>query len=99
MLAGFAEPPAGDGGCELEVDGAEQQVAAGLPDKGVLAGAEQQLGTTGLGAPTPAISEPRPSFWSVGASSFPVESRPFADWNFWIEATVPESSLPVGSPW
>ena len=41
--------------------------------------AEQQPGTTGFGAPTPAMSEPSPSFCRVGASSFPFESSPLAD--------------------
>lgn len=64
-----------------------------------LEGAVQHFGTTGLGAETPAISDPRPSFCSVGASSFPVALRPLADWNFSIAATVSESHLPLGSPW
>ena len=33
----------------------------------------------GLGAETPAMSEPRPIFWRLSASSFPVGSIPFAD--------------------
>ena len=41
--------------------------------------AEQQPGTIGFGAPTPAMSEPSPSFCRVGASSFPFESSPLAD--------------------
>jgi len=50
---------------------------------GVAGAAEQQLGeVTGLGAETPAMPEPRPSFCSVGASSLPFASMPFADWNF-----------------
>jgi hypothetical protein len=56
-------------------------------------------GAGGRGAETPAISEPRPSFWSVGASSLPLESMPWADWNFSTAATVVESHLPLGSPW
>jgi hypothetical protein len=56
----------------------------GLDDWGWAAGAvagdgdvEQQLGeVTGLGAETPAISEPRPSFCRVAASSLPLESIP-----------------------
>ena len=65
-------------------------------DGGVDMGAE--FGTTGFGADTPAMSEPRPSFCSVGASSLPVASIPFADWNFCTAATVFESHLPLGSP-
>ena len=61
-------------------------------------GVVQHFGTSGFGAETPAMSEPRPSFCSVGASSLPVESRPLADWNFCVAATVFESHLPVGSP-
>jgi len=68
------------------------------PEGAALEGAEQQFGTTGFGAETPAMSEPRPSFCSVGASSFPVESRPLADWNFSVAAIVSESHLPLGSP-
>ena len=79
----------------------------GLDDRGWAAGApagdgdvEQQFGAvTGLGAETPAISEPRPSFCSVGASSLPLESIPCADWNFSTAATVFASHLPFGSPW
>jgi len=101
----LAEAPVADWR-ELELEeaaeldeGAEQQVAAGALDVvAALPCAEQQLGTTGLGAPTPAMSEPRPSFCSVGASSFPLESRPFADWNFSRAATMFESSFPFGSP-
>jgi len=33
-------------------------------------------GRTGLGAETPAMAEPRPSFCRLNASIFPVESRP-----------------------
>jgi hypothetical protein len=58
-----AEPAGGvdDWGCAGE---AEQHVVAGLsPDGGELGFAiEQQLGVIGLGAETPAIGEPRPSF-------------------------------------
>ncbi len=61
-------------------------------------GAAQHFGNSGLGAETPAILEPRPSFCSVGASRLPVESRPLAVWNFRIAATVFESHLPEGAP-
>jgi len=61
----------------------EEAVGSDAPDDGVggfgVDVAEQQLGTTGFGAPTPAMSEPSPSFCRVGASSLPLESSPFAD--------------------
>ena len=72
-------------------------VPAGCGDVDV-DGAAQHFGNSGLGAETPAILEPRPSFCSVGASISPVESRPLAVWNFRIAAIVFESHLPVGSP-
>ena len=94
--------------------GTEELEATAAPEAGAeaeaftagwLAGAddgvtiEQQLGgAAGLGADTPAISEPSPSFWSVGASSFPVVSIPLADWNFRSAAIVLVSILPLGSP-
>jgi len=61
------------------VDVAAQQLVAGVAGAGPAGLAEQQLGTTGFGAPTPAMSEPSPSFCRVGASSFPLASSPFAD--------------------
>ncbi len=36
-------------------------------------------GMTGLGASTPAVPEPRPSFWRLGASILPLELRPLSD--------------------
>jgi hypothetical protein len=74
------------------VDGAE---CAGGSD--AVDSSQQLAGTMGLGAETPAISEPRPSFCSVGASSLPVGSKLFSDWNFFTAATVFASHLPVGS--
>lgn len=65
--------------CGFGVDAAEQQLTAAVADEGVAGLAEQQPGTTGFGAPTPAMSEPSPSFCRVGASSFPFASRPFDD--------------------
>jgi hypothetical protein len=56
-------------------------------------------GAGGRGAETPAMSDPSPSFCKLGASSFPLGSIPFADWNFCIAAIVFESHLPLGSPW
>lgn len=56
--------------CEMPGGGA-------IDDEGVI---EQQLcSTIPLGAETPATLEPRPSFCSVKASSFPVTSSPLAD--------------------
>jgi hypothetical protein len=55
-------------------------------------------GATGLGASTPAVPEPRPSFWRLGASILPLELRPLSDWNFCMAATVLESHLPLGAP-
>lgn len=98
----FADPA---GGVADWVWGAlEQHIGAGLSAGDVVgagddAGIEQQLGTTGLGAETPAMSEPSPSFCSVGASSLPLASIPLADWNFSTAVTVFESHLPFGSPW
>jgi hypothetical protein len=77
LVAALGDVPADDCFGGFDADVAEQQlVEAGAELPGP---AEQQPGTTGFGAPTPAMSEPRPSFCSVGASSFPLESRPFAD--------------------
>lgn len=52
-----------------------------------------------FGAETPAMPDPRPSFCRLVASSLPLGSRPLADWNFCIAATVLESHFPFGSPW
>jgi len=78
----LAEPAGGVVDCGWGAELAEQQLMgdveppAGLkPDDAM----EQQLGTTGFGADTPAMSEPSPSFCSVGASSFPLASIPLAD--------------------
>ena len=102
MLAAALADPAG-GGVDCVCGAAEQQVVVGLSAGGVVVAEdvgviEQQFGTTGLGAETPAMSEPSPSFCSVGASSFPLASIPLADWNFSTAATVFESHLPFGSP-
>lgn len=56
------------------------------------------LGATGLGASTPAVPEPRPSFCKLGASILPLLLRPLSDWNFCMAATVFESHLPLGLP-
>ena len=55
-------------------------------------------GCTGLGASTPAILDPRPSFCKLSALSFPEASRPLLDWNFCMADTVFESHLPFGWP-
>jgi hypothetical protein len=36
-------------------------------------------GAAGLGASTPAVAEPRPSFCRLGASILPLELRPLSD--------------------
>ena len=64
-----------------------------------LAAAAGGAGVTGLGASTPAVPEPRPSFCRVEASILPLELRPLSDWNFCMAATVLESHLPLGAPW
>ena len=51
-----------------------------------------------FGAETPAMPDPRPSFCRLVASNLPLGSRPLADWNFCIAATVLESHFPFGSP-
>ena len=52
-----------------------------------------------LGAETPAISEPRPSFCRLTALILPLASSPFSDWNFCMALTVFKSHLPLGSLW
>lgn len=91
LLLGAAEPCTGS---PAETDAG---LLAGCGDVEV-DGTAQHFGTTGFGAETPAMSEPRPSFCSVGASSLPVESRPLADWNFSVASIVSASHLPLGSP-
>lgn len=61
-------------------------------------GAAGAVIVAGFGAETPAMPEPRPSFCKLGASSFPLGSRPLADWNFCIAAIVLASHFPFGSP-
>lgn len=85
MFEAVAAPGAGADSCE-----------AGAAIEG--RGASDDGGVIGFGAETPAMSEPRPSFCRVGASSFPFASMPFADWNFCTAVTVLESHLPFGSP-
>jgi hypothetical protein len=64
-----------------------------------LAVAPGLAGAKALGASTPAVPEPSPSFCRLGASIFPLELRPLSDWNFCMAATVFESHLPLGAPW
>ena len=51
-----------------------------------------------IGAATPAVCEPRPSFCSVNASSFPVGVKRCVVWKFRIASTVASSHLPLGVP-
>jgi hypothetical protein len=51
-----------------------------------------------MGAATPEVSEPSPSFSSVGASSLAVGVRPWADWKCCIALIVLASHLPFGAP-
>ena len=78
---------------------AEVVVAGGVADEALGAELAAELGgATGLGASTPAVPEPRPSFCRLGASILPLELRPFSDWNFCMAATEFESHLPLGAP-
>lgn len=51
-----------------------------------------------MGGATPAVCEPRPSFCSVRASSFPDGFSPCVAWNFLMASTVDSSHLPFGVP-
>jgi hypothetical protein len=69
-------------GVRLEADVAFG--GGGVVDEVLLAelGMELELvegGMTGLGASTPAVPEPKPSFWRLGASILPLELRPLSD--------------------
>ncbi len=105
-----AEDDAGAGASELGLvlaDGSDAGfgVAAGADVAGAvpLGEVEQHdfpcAGVGCFGAETPAMPDPRPSFCRLVASSLPLGSRPLADWNFCIAATVLESHFPFGSPW
>jgi len=63
-----------DGGVTLE---AEVVAGAAVATDEVLAA--ELAGATGLGASTPAVPEPRPSFCRVPASILPLALRPFSD--------------------
>jgi hypothetical protein len=52
----------------------------------------------GVGAATPAVCEPSPSFCKVNASNLPVGFRPWADWNLRMACAVSSSHLPLGMP-
>jgi hypothetical protein len=52
----------------------------------------------GVGAASPAVSDPRPNFCSVNASSLPVGVSPCALWNCFIASAVESSHFPVGVP-
>src|SRR5690348_5339293 len=81
------------------VVGAPLAAADGTPGVAPgIAGCAAPPCTRGFGAETPATSEPRPKRCKLGASSFPVGSRLFADWNFCIAATVLPSHFPFGVP-
>ena len=67
-----AEDTGVDGGFTLRAGA----VGAGVRN---VAGGALPAGGSGLGAETPAISDPNPIFCRLGASSFPLGSRPFAD--------------------
>lgn|GEM_PF-6828701 len=99
--AGFGAGLVAAGACAWSPEGTGVTVPAGLAGRAGTAAAGtagETFGITGLGAATPAISEPNPNFWSVGASSLPVASMLFDDWNFWTAAMVSASHFPVGSP-
>lgn len=73
-------------------------MGAGVTLEAGIAAAVVVGGAAGLGASTPAVPEPRPSFCRLEASILPLELRPFSDWNFCMAATVFESHLPLGVP-
>ncbi len=63
----------------------------------VLAAAEEEA-TGGIGAATPAVCEPRPSFCKVTASSLPLGFNPCPAWNFLMASPVELSHFPLGVP-
>ena len=66
-----AEVVVAPGGVALVALAAEVGLAAGADVAG--------LGVRGLGASTPAVPEPRPSFCRLGASILPLLLRPLSD--------------------
>ena len=89
---------AGEFGVGLTAEAVVGAAIAGDVLVAELAVAAGVAGATGLGASTPAVPEPRPSFWRLGASILPLELRPLSDWNFCMAVTVFESHLPLGAP-
>lgn len=74
---------AGDGAAAEGFAGAEGADVAGEFPAGAVEQQEPPCGVVeqhaGFGAETPAIPDPSPSFCKLGASNFPLASRPFAD--------------------
>ena len=89
---------------EEVVDPAPVETGTAEADAEFVVGAEEDDGVfvfepecdRGLGASTPAVLEPRPSFCRLSASSLPLAFMPLSDWNFCSAATVFESHLPFG---
>src|SRR5712692_5258850 len=67
----------------------DQRYRGGL----TLAGSEV---SGGRGAARPAVTDPRPSFCRLKASSLPEGFRLCAAWKRFMASTVPASHLPVG---
>ena len=63
---------------------------------GLVGSEDEAMG--GIGAATPAVCDPRPSFCSVGASSLPLGFSPWPAWNFFMASTVESSHFPLGVP-
>ena len=83
----------------VAVEAAEAGGGAGAGDAAAGAGvADAGAEEAGLGAETPAVLEPRPSFWRLEALILPEASMPLAAWNFCMAAMVLASHLPVGWP-
>ena len=82
------------GGAGVE---AGEAAAGGGGDAGAAAAGAGGVGV--LGAETPAVLEPRPSFWRLAALILPLGSMPLSDWNLVKAAMVLASHLPLGEPW
>jgi len=89
----LAEAEAAEEAAGAGAEGADAGADAGVVEAGA---AEGGVGAGGLGAETPAVLEPRPSFWRLGALSLPLGSMPLSDWNFCMAEMVLASHLPVG---
>jgi hypothetical protein len=85
---------AGDG-----VDAGEEDGVGGGPGLEAGGAGADDTGGWDLGADTPAMGEPKPSFCRLSASILPLGSSPLADWNFCMAPIVLESHLPLGWPW